>query len=145
MQIRHRIAYGSVPKDGGTFTFYRNISPFLKEYGILMYCVSVGRENALLWENNYADEYCISLAENTYNVKKQAIAFTNWCKTNKIDMVMGINSIGILSSIPHLPKNIRVVSRCANSFDHGYKITLSGSYRIHAIFAISKRFLNKIP
>ena len=139
MQIRHRIAYGSVPKDGGTFTFYRNISPFLKEYGILMYCVSVGRENALLWENNYADEYCVSLAENTYNVKKQAIAFTNWCKSNKIDMVMGINSIGILSSIPHLPKNIRVVSRCANSFDHGYKITLSGLYRVHAIFAISKR------
>lgn len=139
MQIKHKIAYGSVPKDGGTYTFYRNISPFLKKNGILMYCVSVGRENALLWEEEFSDEGCVLLAKNTYNVKKQSKVFVDWCIKNNIDMVMGINSIPILSSIPHLPKKIRLVSRCANSFDHGYKITMSGAERIHAIFAVSRR------
>ena len=139
MKNNINIAFGSVPKDGGTFTFYRNIRPALEKYGITMYCVAVGKEQAELWEESYADKNTILLAEHTYNVKKQAQAFVKWCETMKIDMVMGINSEAILSAIPHLPKHIRVVSRCANAFDHGYRITLSGRERLQAIFAITPR------
>lgn len=139
MKNNINIAFGSVPKDGGTFTFYRNIRPALEKYGITMYCVAVGKEQAELWEESYADKNTILLAEHTYNVKKQAQAFVKWCETMKIDMVMGINSEAILSAIPHLPKHIRVVSRCANAFDHGYRITMSGRERLQAIFAITPR------
>lgn len=134
-----KIAFGSVPKDGGTFTFYRNIRPALEKYGIIMYCVAVGKEQAELWEESYADKNTVLLAANTYNVKKQAQAFVSWCEAVNIDMVMGINSEAILSAIPHLPNHIRVVSRCANAFDHGYRITLSGKERLQAIFAITPR------
>jgi len=133
------IAFGSVPKDGGTFTFYRNIRPALEKFGITMYCVAVGKEQAELWEESYADKNTDLVAEHTYNVKKQAQAFVVWCETMKIDIVMGINSESILSAIPHLPKHIRVVSRCANAFDHGYRITMSGKERLQAIFAITPR------
>jgi glycosyltransferase involved in cell wall biosynthesis len=134
-----KIAFGSVPKDGGTFTFYRNIRPTLEKYGIIMYCVAVGKEQAELWEESYTDKNTVLLAANTYNVKKQAQAFVKWCEALNIDMVMGINSEAILSAIPHLPRHIRVVSRCANAFDHGYRITLSGKERLQAIFAITPR------
>ena len=139
MKIKYRLAYGSVPKGCGTYTFYRNISPILLNHGIMMYCVCVGRENALLWEKDHADKNCILIAQETYNVKRQSMKFVEWCLENDIDMVMGINSIPILNSIPYLPKKIRLVSRCANSFDFGYKITLMGAERLHAIFAISKK------
>lgn len=134
-----RIAFGSVPKDSGTFTFYRNISPALKSHGITMYCVAVGREQSLLWDDSFADSECVLLARNTYNVKTQAREFVTWCCELQIDIVMGINSEAILSSIPHLPNSIRVVSRCANGFDHGYRITLSGEFRLQAIIAITPR------
>lgn len=133
------IAFGSVPKDGGTFTFYRNIRPALKAHGINMYCVAVGKDQAELWEDCYADINTVLIAADTYNVKKQTISFVAWCKDNNIHMVMGINSEAILSSIPHLPQNIRVVSRCANAFDHGYRITMSGRERLQAIFALTPR------
>lgn len=120
------IAFGSVPKDGGTFTFYRNIRPALKDYGIDLRCVTVGSKEAGLWNPEYADEGCILLAKQETEVKKQARAFVDWCERTGVDIVMGINSFAILSALPHLPENIRVVSRCANAFDHGYKITMSG-------------------
>lgn len=134
-----KIAFGSVAKDGGTFTFYRNIRPALEKYGITMYCIAVGKEQAELWEESYADKNTVLVAEHTYNVKKQAQEFVVWCESMNIDMVMGINSEAILSAIPHLPKHIRVVSRCANAFDHGYRITMSGRERLQAIFAITPR------
>lgn len=139
MNQKINIAYGSVPKDGGTYTFYRNIRPAIKKFGINIFSVSIGREQKSLWEESYADSNSILLAEDTYNVKKQAKIFVKWCETNNIDIVIGINSEAILSAIPHLPKNIKVVSRCANSFDHGYKITLSGRERLEAIFAITPK------
>ena len=139
MKKNINIAFGSVPKDGGTFTFYRNIRPELKTHGITMYCVAVGKEQAALWEDSYSDSNTVLLAKDTYNVKNQAKTFVRWCETMNIDIVMGINSEAILSAIPHLPIHIRVVSRCANAFDHGYRITMSGSERLQAIFAITPR------
>jgi glycosyltransferase involved in cell wall biosynthesis len=133
------IAFGSVPKDGGTFTFYRNLRPALLEYGIDMRCVAIGKAQAELWEDAYADEGCVLLASGTRNVKKQAMAFAEWCEREKADIVIGVNSEAILSSLPHLPEDIRVMSRCANAFDHGYRITMSCAERLARIVATAPR------
>jgi len=98
-----RVAFGSVPKDGGTFTFYRNLGPALLTHGTDLRCVSVGRDEARLWEGAYADEGCILLAPRAISFKLRAQAFADWCETEQIDIVMGINPGGILSSFPHLP------------------------------------------
>jgi glycosyltransferase involved in cell wall biosynthesis len=137
-------AFGSVPKDGGTFTFYRNLRPALLEYGIDMRCVSVGKAQAELWEQNYADDGSVLLAPNTRNLKKQSRAFAEWCEKERVDIVMGINSEAILSALPHLPERIRVLSRCANGFEHGYKITLSGKDRLARIVAVSPRLAHDL-
>ena len=134
-----RLAFGSVPKDGGTYTFYRNMRPALLEHGIDMRCVAIGKAQAELWEAAYVDDGCVLLAPNTRNLKKQAQIFTDWCETEQIDSVMGINSEAILSALPHLPQRIRCMARCANSFDHGYRITLSGYERLIAIIAQTPR------
>lgn len=133
------VAFGSVPKDGGTFTFYKNIRPVLKRYGIDMRCLTVGRQQAQLVEPSYIDEGCVFLAEDTYDIKKQSICFAEWCKCNSVNIVIGVNSEPILSSIPHLSDEIRCVSRCANAFDHGYRITMSGRDRLAAIIALTPR------
>ena len=132
-------AFGSVPKAGGTFTFYRNLRPEFIKLGIDIRCVSVGKEQARLWDAGYSDEGCVLLAASTSNVKKQAMAFAEWCDQESVDIVMGINSEAILSSFPHLPEKIRVMSRCANAFDHGYRITLSGAERLAAMIATTPR------
>jgi len=134
-----KLAFGSVPKDGGTFTFYRNMRPALLEHGIDMRCVSVGKEQERLIEPAYIDEGCVLLAPKTRSIKKQALAFCQWCVDTKMDIVLGINSEAILSALPHLPEHIRCLSRCANSFDHGYRITLSCYERLGAIIAQTPR------
>lgn len=139
-----KFAFGSVPKDGGTFTFYRNMRPSLLKHGIDMRCVSVGSAQAELWEDAYDDEGCVLLAANTRNIKKQAMAFAEWCEAEQVDIVMGINSEAILSALPHLPERIRCMSRCANSFDHGYRITLSGYERLAGIIAQTPRQLKDL-
>ena len=134
-----KVAFGSVPKDSGTFTFYRNIRPALAKRGISLYCVTVGAPQARLWEEAYVDDGCVLLAATSLNMKRQAQVFTKWCTDNDIDCVMAINSEGILSAIPHLPAHIRVLSRCANAFDHGYRITMSGRERLARIIALTPR------
>jgi len=134
-----RVAIGSVPKNAGTFTFYRTLRPSLLDYGFDLCCVSVGKKEAIIWEDAFADEGCSCLAEKTGNVKKQAMIFVDWCTDQSVDIVMGINSVAILSALPHLPENIRVMSRCANSFDHGYQITVSCYERLVGIIAQTPR------
>jgi glycosyltransferase involved in cell wall biosynthesis len=134
-----RVAFGSVPKDGGTFTFYRNLRLALRAHGVDLRCVSVGRDEARLWEDGYADAGCTLLAPRAIGLKAQARAFADWCEAEEIDIVMGINSGGILSSFPHLPARIRVMARCANAFDQGYRVTMAGRDRLARIVALSPR------
>lgn len=134
-----RIAVGSVPKDGGTFTFYRTVRPVLLAHGIEVLCTSLGRGEAGLWQEEFADDGCVLLAAGSRSLKEQARAFADWCESARIDIVIGINSAGILSSLPHLPERMRVVARCANAFDHGYRITLSCHQRLARIVALTPR------
>ncbi|MCG8440320.1 MAG: glycosyltransferase family 4 protein [Caulobacterales bacterium] len=133
------VAYGSVPKDGGTFTFYRNQRPALAALGVDLRCVTVGQAQCRLWEDAYADEGCVRLAPRVANMRKQAETFVEWCRDERVDIVIGVNSAAILSSIPHLPRHVRAVARCANAFDHGYRITVSGGDRLARIIALMPR------
>ena len=134
-----KVAYASVPKDGGTFTFYRNQRPELLRRGIDLMCVSVGAQEAALWDDRFADLGCVLLAPHARDLKRQARDFAEWCGAEAIDIVIGVNSAPILSALPHLPERIRVIARCANAFDHGYRITMAGRERLARIVALSPR------
>lgn len=134
-----RVAFGSVPKDGGTFTFYRNIRPRLLEHGVDLRCVTVGSREAGLVEGSFLDDGCVVLAADQPGLRQQAQVFEAWCRQEGIDIVLGINSEGILSSFPHLPEDIRVVSRCANSFPLGYQVTVMGRERLARIVTTAPR------
>ena len=134
-----RVAFGSVPKDGGTYTFYRTLRPVLRAHGIDLRCVSVGRDQAALTDPAFVDEGCVQLAPGMTDLKDQARAFSDWCARDRIDIVFGVNSPAILSAIPHLPEGIRVLARCANGFDEGYRLTLVGGDRLSRIVALVPR------
>lgn len=134
-----RVAFGSVPKDGGTFTFYRNIRPALGILGVDIRCVTVGQNQASLVDQRFWDSGCVLLAKDKTNLKEQAMEFARWCEAEKIDIVIGVNSHPILASIPHLPDRIRAVARCANAFDEGYQLTLVGLKRLMRIVALVPR------
>ena len=83
-----KVAFGSVPKDGGTFTFYRTVRPALRQHGVEMFCVSLGRKEAGLWQNEFADEGCVLLAAEANDLKRQARAFAAWCDEAHIDKMI---------------------------------------------------------
>jgi glycosyltransferase involved in cell wall biosynthesis len=134
-----KVALATIPKESGTFTFYRNIAPALLKHGIQMYCVSVGRREALLWNPDYVDAHCVKLAPHLITVKAQAQAFVKWVKKNDINIVIGLNSLPVLSALVHLPPKVHAMARCANGFDHGYKITLVGQKRLEKIVALTPK------
>ena len=134
-----RVAFGSVPKDGGTFTFYRTLRPVLRRHGIDLRCVSVGRDQAALTDPAFVDDGCVQLAPRMSGLKDQARAFAEWSARERIDIIFGVNSPAILSAIPHLPEEVRVLARCANGFDEGYRLTLIGQERLARIVALVPR------
>ncbi|MEL6100824.1 MAG: glycosyltransferase family 4 protein [Pseudomonadota bacterium] len=131
-----RVAFGSVPKDGGTFTFYRNIRPALLEMGVEMRCVTVGQQQASLLDQRFWDGGCVILAQDVSDLRQQAKEFVRWCESEQIDIVIGVNSHGILAALPHLPQSVRALARCANGFDEGYQLTLVGLERLMRIVAL---------
>ncbi|MDO9263419.1 MAG: glycosyltransferase family 4 protein [Desulfosalsimonadaceae bacterium] len=133
------IAFGSVPKDGGTYTFYRTIRPKLLEYGVDIRCVTVGKAEAGLISPAFVDDGCVVLGEAVTGLKEQAKMFADWCDEAGVDIVFAINSAAILSALPHLPEKIRVMARCANAFDHGYRITVSCYDRLMRIVTTAPR------
>lgn len=136
---RIRVAWASVPKAAGTFSFYRSLRPALAARGVDLLCVTVGSSECGLIDETYVDEGCISLAEREPRLKAQAIAFVHWCQRKRIDVVVGLNSPGVLSALVHLPEKIRVVSRCANGFPQGYRVTLIGRTRHARVVALTPR------
>ncbi|MDB4754059.1 glycosyltransferase family 4 protein [Akkermansiaceae bacterium] len=134
-----KIAFGSVPKDGGTFTFYRNQRPALLQRGFDLRCVTVGSREVALTEQDYVDDGCVFLAEKEVYHKKQAQAFVEWCEVEDVQIVIAVNSEGVLSALPHLPERIRVISRCANAFDEGYRYGTICQERYAAMVALTPR------
>jgi glycosyltransferase involved in cell wall biosynthesis len=134
-----RVAYCAVPKEGGTFTFYRNMKPALRELGVELTCVTVGRREAEQWNDRFQDISCVKLGANVVGIKKQAQLFADWCTRENVDIVFGVNSRGALSSIPHLPSHVRVLARAANAFPEGYALTLVGRDRIAKVVALTPR------
>ena len=82
-----KVAIGSVPKDGGTYTFYRTVRPALRQRGVEMFCVSLGHKEAGLWQQEFVGDGCVLLAAESKDLKKQAQAFAEWCEEAKIDIV----------------------------------------------------------
>lgn len=134
-----KLAYGSIPKDCGTFTFYRNLRESLLPHGIEIFCVTVGRQEAVHWNDAFADDHCVLLAADITDRRRQAMAFADWVRREQIHLVMPINSTALLSALPHLPDASQVVMRCANAFDHGYRITVLGQEYTAAIVATTPR------
>jgi len=126
---RHKIALGTIPKAGGTFTFYRNLRPQLGPQNMDVYSVTVGAGEAALVDKAFMDDGCVVLAEVEKDLMRQSQAFAKWCDNNKIDIVIAINSEAIMSAIPHLAQRIRIVSRVASIFDSGYQNVMSGYER----------------
>ncbi|MEO1478847.1 MAG: glycosyltransferase family 4 protein [Bacteroidota bacterium] len=141
---RRVLAYGSVPHDTGTFTFYRNLRAGLAPLGWEVRCVSVGAQTHRAWDATFVDDGCVSLVPDEADRKRQAQAFVAWCQEQNVDAVMPINSVPILSALPHLPPEVRIVSRCANAFDHGYKITMSAHERLARIVATTPRHVRDL-
>ena len=118
--------------------------PALLAHGIDLRCVTVGRDEAALCEQSFIDEGCVLLAAHETGVKAQAQAFVGWCEENSVQLVMAVNSIAILSALPHAPEKIRVIARCATVFEHGYKITLSCYERLHRIVVLAPRQIDDL-
>lgn len=138
-KVTMKVAIATIPKDSGTFTFYRNMRESLLCEGVELICVTVGKAEADLVVDKFLDDGCRVISPRKRNLKRQARDFVNWCITSDIDIVIGLNSIPVLSAIPHLPDDITVAARCANGFDLGYRVTLAGRERLKGIVALTPK------
>ena len=70
--------------------------------------------------------------------------FVKWAEDTRVDLVMPINSVALVSAIPHLNERCQVVMRCANAFDHGYRITATCPDRVARVVATTPRHVQDL-
>lgn len=130
-----RIAYCSVPKDGGTYTFYHGLRRELAGSGFELLCVTVGRHQASLWDESFADDGCVVLAPDEDDLEKQTRAFVEFLESSGIDIYLPMNSVPALSAVPHVPPEIKLVIRCSDMREPAFKIVEANAGHAHRIVA----------
>jgi glycosyltransferase involved in cell wall biosynthesis len=138
-------AYGSIPKDGGTFTFYQNLRPALLRYGWDMRCLTTGEVENDIWDDAFADEGCVRIAPDEADLRKQSMAVVDWCASNNAAVVMPINSRPIINATPHMPAQNRMITRCADSTAAGYLRVTYKQERLARIVATTPRHMEDLP
>lgn len=134
-----KVAYGSIPKEGGTFSFFLNHKNALRDLGIDLYCVTVGFQSNLLVNKTFHTEGCVYLARHSFTLKKQVEKFIQWVEDEEIDVIIPVNSEPMNSSVSVLPSKVKVISRVANSFKLGYQIAVDFDEFIDRYVALSSR------
>jgi glycosyltransferase involved in cell wall biosynthesis len=134
-----KVAYGSIPKEGGTFSFFLNHKNALRDLGIDLYCVTVGFQSNLLVNRTFHTEGCVYLARHSFTLKKQVEKFIQWVEDEEIDVIIPVNSEPMNSSVSLLPSKVKVISRVANSFKLGYQIAVEFDEFIDRYVALSSR------
>lgn len=138
-------AYGAVPKDGGTYTFYQSLRPGLQSLGWDMRCIAIGvREHAAL-NPDFLDEGFVSIAPNEHDPRRLSREFLAWCECNKVSVFMPVNSRPMINAIPHTPHTIRIITRCADSTDQGYRRTTYRHEYVSRIVASTPRHMEDLP
>lgn len=133
------IAYCSIPKDSGTYSFYRGLRPELLDLGWDMRCVTLGRQQNRAVLPDYVDDGCVALATGTDDLKAQAIEYVGWCQENGAQIHIPMNSVPALSAVPQMPRSVRLVVRCADILDYGLRIVEANAWAAHRVVVTTPR------
>jgi len=137
-KVKH-IAYCGVPHAGGTYSFYIKLKRGLLPYGWKVSCVAAGRQDKSIWDESVAEDGCVLLAPDASSPLEQAKHFVKWVEANNVDIVFPGSNLAMQAAVPHLPPEVRVVSRCNCITRMTYALAVANLYRLHRVFVLSRR------
>lgn len=119
-----KVAFCTVPHTGGIYTVYKRLRDNLGFRNIDVKCVYVGDEQNRWYgfDESLADNGCVHLNGFESDLKKNAMAFTQWVKEENVDIVLPMSSQICLSSVPYLPAHIKTVTRCVSTTPFTYRL-----------------------
>ena len=85
--FRGRIAYGTCPKIGGTFMFYKMIRQSLRPYGWDVIAAVPGKYINDFWDSAYEDDGCVRIAPEELDLKNVAQELVDWCDKAQVDFL----------------------------------------------------------
>lgn len=131
------------PHTGGIFSFYRNFSSSLRDLGIKVLSVELNDER-ISW-NTY--DRC--LADDSHNIIKTSTPLgvraceelVRWLVEHRVTVVVitPLSPQVVYEAIPHMPENIKVISRMTEISSHGYKLALRAKGFLDAIIITCPR------
>ncbi len=140
--MKGTIAYCAAPRAGGVFAHYRTLREALTPHGWTMYAVSVGQAIARLWQDDFADDGCIRIADDTNDPETAARALVDWCASKNIDVLFLTApdySLPGWNAIRHIPASVRVISRSYDTTPFSYRAVVIHPDRLSAVIATSQR------
>jgi glycosyltransferase involved in cell wall biosynthesis len=138
-RFRGRIAYGTCPKIGGTFVFYKLLRQALRPYGWDVLAAVPGKYINDFWDPAYEDDGCVRIAPEEQDLKHVAQEIVDWCDKAKVDVYLPMSVQAMVSAIPHLPQRVHSIMRCSNITRHAYDIVTVHKEYVPKVIATSKR------
>lgn len=119
-----KVAYCVVPESGGLFRFYQNLRKALAPHGWEVLAPCVGPSAKRRWDDSFADESCHLIASEVSEPKLAAQEFAKWVEKNNIDVLIPMDCSVAASALPHIDSSVRLVTRCSNLSDFGFRISV---------------------
>lgn len=129
------IVFIGLPKAGGGYSHFRYLKDNLKKYNFFL--LSLGETNIV---QDYEDDAYVSIGTNlSLEHHKQELAklFIEYVEDNNIDIIIPNNSPIVVSCLPLLPPNVKVVYVVNSDTPRVYKYVTEHLEYISAIVCIS--------
>lgn len=137
--MKGRIAICATPIISGLFRFYSELRKFLGPLGWDTYAVSIGKHEASEWIDIFESEGCIKIATKEENEQLAAQKFVEWCIKKDINILMPMTGRISNAAVPHMPAQVRIITRCYSISKHSYDIVINSREIASRVIATSQR------
>ena len=140
--MKGTIAYCATPRAGGVFAHYRALREALTPRGWTVHAVSGGQAMSRLWQNDFPDEGCIRIADDTNDPHDVARAMADWCASENVDVLFLTApdySLPAWNAVRHISPSVRIVSRAYDTTPFSYRAVVIHPDRLSAVIATSQR------
>jgi glycosyltransferase involved in cell wall biosynthesis len=134
-----KIAWCLSPVLSGVATVYRVVGGGLRRAGWEVTGFVSGADKSGEMDTRFADPYCEVLVAGNSDVRQNATEFVHRIVERKIEVVFCTGQMFTIAGAPALPRQVRLITRCAVMTRRGYKLAAANLNRINAVVVETPR------
>lgn len=136
-----KVAFCTPPHYGGIYSVFRRLREAVAPAGWDVLSVYTSEDPARWYgyDASLGGDETVCVPVDKDSIQRQAQQLTDWFVRNDIAVVVPMSLPTAMAAVPHLPREIAIVTRCVDITPHAYRLATWGLPQIDRVVATSPR------